>query len=206
MKYLKTIGLAILAIVAVSAVSGVASASAAEFRASAVGLALDGEQATSHKFTVTGSSITCTSAVFTGTTKSLATTTQEMHPAYSGCTAFGFVGATVNTTGCQYIFHTQTSTVDLESCTNGGIVVEASSAFGKCVMDVPNQTGINGQSWATGGTAPNRDILATSNATNVHVTVTTSTGICPISVGTHTNGTYTGTTTVKATGGEVWYA
>jgi hypothetical protein len=206
MKHLKTLGLAILAILAVSALSGAASASAAEFHASAVGLSLHGEQKSSHKFTVTGSSITCTTATFTGTTAALNTTTQKMHPSYSGCTAFGFVGATVKTEGCQYIFHTGTGTVDLEECTNGGIVVEASSAFGKCVMDTPNQTGINNQSWTTEGESPNRDILSTSNATNVKVKVTTSTGICPLTVGEHTNGTYTGTTTVKATGGEVWYS
>jgi hypothetical protein len=205
MKHLKTLGLAILAILAVSAVS-VASASAAEFHATAVGTAISGEQATSHKFTVTGSSITCTTAKFTGKTEALNSTTQKVHPEYSGCTAFGFVGATVNTTGCQYIFHTATGTVDLEECTAGGIVVEASSAFGKCVMDNPNQTGINGQSWATGGTAPNRDILATANATNIKVKVTTSTGICPLTVGEHTNGTYTGTTTMKAASGEIWYS
>jgi hypothetical protein len=205
MKHLKTIGLAILAILAVSAVS-VASASAAEFHATTKGVAISGEQATSHKFTVTGSSITCTSAKFTGTTESTASPTQKVHPEYTGCTAFGFLNATIHTEGCLYNFHTQTGTVDLEGCTTGGIVVTASSGFGSCVMDTPNQTGINGQSWATGGTSPNRDILATANATNVKVKVTTSTGICPLTVGEHTNGTYTGTTTMKAASGEIWYA
>ena len=205
MKHLKTIGLAILAIVAVSAVSGVASASAAEFHASAVGVAISGEQVEAHKFTLTGSSITCKVAKFTGKTEALNSTTQKVHPEYSECTAFGFLGATVNTEGCIYNFHTQTGTTDLESCTKGAIIVTASSAFGKCVMENPNQTGINGQSWATGGTSPNRDITATANATNIKAKVTTSTGICPLTVGEHTNGTYTGTTTMKPASGEIWY-
>src|SRR4051794_36903178 len=208
MKHLKTIGLAILAIMAVSAL-GVASASAAEFHASVLGAKVSGEQVESHKFTLTGSSITCKVAKFTGETEgtlsggSYNTPTTKAHPEYSECTAFGFLGATVDTTGCIYEFHAQTGTVDLKSCTKGGIIVTASSAFGKCVMENPNQNGINGQSWVTGGTSPNRDITATANATNIKAKVTTSTGICPLTVGEHTNGTYTGTTTMKAASGEI---
>jgi hypothetical protein len=206
MKHLKTLGLAILALVAVSALSGVASASAAEFHATEKGVAISGEQATSHKFTITGSSVTCTTAKFTGTTEATASTTQKVHPAYEGCTAFGFAGAIVNTTGCQYNFHTQTGTVDLESCTNGGITIEVNAGLGKCVTKVQNQTGINGQSWATGGSSPSRDITATSSANNIAAETTTSTGLCPLTVGKDTGGTYTGTTTMKAASGEIWYA
>ncbi|TMK58191.1 MAG: hypothetical protein E6G51_03560 [Actinobacteria bacterium] len=206
MKHLKTLGLLAVAIAALTAFVGVSSAAAAEFHASAgAGVKVTGEQATSHKFTVTGSSITCTTAKFTGTTTAATAKTQEMHPEYSGCTAFGFVGATVDTTGCQYVFDANSANVTLQSCTSGGITVTASSAFGKCVMDVSNQTGINGQSFATGGTSPNRDITVTTNSTNIKVKVTTSTGICPLTVGEHTNGAYTGTTTVKAASGELFY-
>src|SRR4051812_26332145 len=131
MKHIKTIGLAAMVIAALTAFVGVASASAAEFHATGLGVTLSGEQTgeTGHKFTVTGSSITCKSAKFSGITEGTATkegekiisytaTTQRVHPEYSECTAFGFLGATVDTTGCQYIFHTQTGTVDLEECTN----------------------------------------------------------------------------------------
>jgi len=205
MRHLKTLGLAVMAIAALAAFAGASSASAAEFHATAVGTAFTGEQTTSHKFTVTGSSVTCTTAKFTGKTEALTTTTQKAHPEYSGCTAFGFVGATVNTAGCQYVFHANTGTVDLTSCTSGEIVITASSVFGKCVIEIPNQNGINGQTFSTGGVAPNRDVVVTTNSTNIKDTVTTSTGICPLAVGSHTNATYTGTTTVDPASGEIWY-
>jgi hypothetical protein len=206
MKHLKTLGLAILALVAVSALSGVASASAAEFHASAVGVAIHGEQVTAHKFTITGSSVTCERATFTGTTEALNSTTQKVHPSYEHCTAFGFAGAIVNTTGCQYNFHTQTGTVDLESCTNGGITIEVNAGLGKCITKIPSQTGILGQSFATVGTSPSRDITETTKATNIAAETVTSTGLCPLTVGKDTGGTYTGTTTMKVASGEIWYS
>jgi hypothetical protein len=206
MKHLKTLGLLAVAIAALTAFVGVSSAAAAEFHSSGgAGVKVTGTQATSHKFTVTGSSITCTTATFTGTTAAATSTTQTVHPEYSGCTAFGFVGATVNTEGCLYHFDSNSANVKLSGCTSGGITVTASSAFGKCVMDVPNQEGINGQSFATAGTAPNRHITVTTNSSNIKVKVTTSTGICPLTVGEHSNGIYTGTTTVKPASGEIFY-
>jgi hypothetical protein len=176
-----------------------------------IGVAIHGAQTTQHKFTITGSSVTCNTATFTGTTEALTSTTQKVHPEYSGCTAFG-LPATITTTGCQYNFHTNTNpgTVDLISCNNGGyagMVIETNSFLGSCIVDIPNQIGINGQTFATAGVSPNRDINETSNATNIESKVTTSTGACPLVVGEHTNGTYTGATTMKAaTGQEIWYA
>ncbi|TMK58190.1 MAG: hypothetical protein E6G51_03555 [Actinobacteria bacterium] len=212
MKHLKTLGLVAVAIAALTAFVGVSSAAAAEFHSSiGAGVSLTGEQATSHKFTVTGSSITCTTAKFTGTTTAKTSTTQKMHPEYSGCTAFGFIGATITTTGCQYVFNSNSENVTLEGCTagSGAIVVNASNAFGKCIMEVPNQTGINGQKFATGEYVVEekkyKDITVTTNSTNIKDKVTASTGICPVSVGEHTNGAYTGTTTVKASGSDIWY-
>jgi hypothetical protein len=208
MKHLKTLGLLAVAIAALTAFVGVSSASAALFHSSGgAGVELTGEQATSHKFTVTGSSITCTTAKFTGKTAAATAETQEMHPEYSGCTAFGFVGATVDTAGCQYKFNANSANVELRGCTSGGITVTASSAFGKCVMFVKNQPGINGQSFSNGtyGTPARKDILVTSEANNIHIEIKTSTGICPVAVGTHTTGVYTGTTTVKSASGDIWW-
>jgi hypothetical protein len=206
MKHLKTLGLAALVVAAFSALIGVASASAAEFHATEAGVAISGAQVTAHKFTITGSSVTCETADFTGKTEATASPTQKAHPVYEKCTAFGFAGAIVNTAACQYNFHTQTGTVDLESCTNGGITIEVNAGLGKCIVNIPNQTGINGQSWATEGALGSRDIKATSSASNVSAETTTSTGLCPLTVGKDTGGTYTGTTTMKAASGEIWYA
>jgi hypothetical protein len=205
MKHLKTFGLAALVVAAFSALSGVASASAAEFHATEAGVAVSGEQTTGHKFTITGSSVTFTTAQVTGTTGATASTTFTLHPVYSGVTAFGFSGAIVTSTGCLYNFHTQTGTFDIVGCSAGGIIIEVNNALAKCMVDIPNQTGINGQSWATGGTFPNRDVIWTTNASNISATTTTSTGLCPLTVGKDTGVTYTGTTTITAASGEVWY-
>jgi hypothetical protein len=207
MKHLKTLGLVICAVGALTAFAGASSATAAEFHASpgTVGTAITGEQSIAHKLTVTGSSATCTTVKFAGKIEALTSTTLKLHPDYSGCTAFGFVGATIDTTGCQYLFHASTGTIDLQSCTSGEILVTASSIFGKCVVEIPHQTGINGQTFATGGGAPSRDLLIASNANDIQTNVVTSTGICPLAVGTHVNATYTGTTTVKSTSDEIYY-
>jgi len=202
MKYLKTMGLLAMLL---SAFVSASSASAAEFHAAAVGTSFSGDQVVTHKFNLTGSTITCTTARFSGKTEALTSTTLKAHPDYSGCTAFGFVGATLSSAGCNYIFHANTGTLDLEDCTLGKLTITASSAFGKCVIDIPNQTGVNGQSFSTGGTSPSRDLIIGMNVTNMQGSVVTSTGICPVSVGAHVNLGYTGTTTVKPASGELYY-
>ncbi|TMK58210.1 MAG: hypothetical protein E6G51_03655 [Actinobacteria bacterium] len=205
MKRIKTLVGVCFALAALTAVSATSSALAAEFHASGgAGVSLTGEQTESHKFTIEGSSVTCTTAKFTGTTTAATATEQKMHPEYSGCTAFGFVGATINTAGCQYVFNSNSANVNLTSCTSGGITITSSSAFGKCVVHVFNQNGINGMSYGTTGTAPNRDIHVKTGSNNISVSITESTGICPLKVGT-TVGSYTGVTTVKGAVGEVFY-
>src|SRR5436853_1387024 len=207
MKHLKNLGSVMVATMACIVAFGAPVAAAGDFYATGgAGIALTGSQSTSHKFTITGASITCTTVTYTGTTPAATFETLELHPEYSGCTVFGFVGATINTAGCQYIFNINSPTVTLKSCSAGAIVVTASNAFGKCVMEVPNQSGINGQSFGTGGPALGHDILVSSNATNISAKITTSTGICPVSVGTHSSGVYTGTTTVRAASGELMAA
>jgi hypothetical protein len=189
----------------VGALLGAASAPAAQFHASAgVGVSLKGSQATSHKFTITGSSVTCASVNFTGFSSAATSFTMHLHPEYSGCTAFGFIGATFNTAGCDFEFDSGFG-IDLRGCTAGGMIITASSAFGKCVVEIPNTLIWNGTSYATGGSSPNRDITITMNATNIGVRVATSTGICPLTVGSHTNGSYQGTTTLKSSSGELFY-
>ncbi|HET7120811.1 MAG TPA: hypothetical protein VFI17_06125 [Solirubrobacterales bacterium] len=53
------------------------------------------------KFTVDGSNVECNSANTSGTGKD-GETWGKMHPTYEGCTAFGFIGATVATAGCNF--------------------------------------------------------------------------------------------------------
>jgi hypothetical protein len=206
MKRAAAVSLVVLAISAMGCIGSAAPASAVEFHASTVGASVSGVQATLLKWTTTGTSQTCSSVKFTGKTAAVSSPTQQLHPEFSECTSFGFISSVFNTLGCQFLLHAQTGTMDLQSCASGALVVTSSSAFGRCVWEVPNQAGINGLTWATEGTSPSRDILWTLNATNIKTKVTTSTGICPLTVGEHTNTTLTGTVTLKAASGEIWYA
>ena len=113
MKHLKKLAVAAMTVAALTALVGVSSASAdMQFHASAgAGVTLTGNQTVSHKFTVKGSSVTCTTAKFKGKSAAATASTQEMEPEYTGCTAFGIAGATITTTGCVYTFHAETEKV-----------------------------------------------------------------------------------------------
>lgn len=204
MKHLKKLGLVAGVVMALAAFTGVASASAAEFHATSSGVAITGEQTTEHVFTTQGEKVTCETAKFTGKTEGTASTTQKMKPSYSGCTAFGFVGATVSTEGCVYTFHSSGS-VDLGSCEGGHATIKISVPFvATCEVQVPDQTGIGGQSFATSGSAPSRTISETSAATGIESTVTKSTGSCPLTTGSTTS-RYTGVTHITPESGEIWF-
>jgi hypothetical protein len=149
--------------------------------------------------------VTCGVVNFTGNTEALNRATQKVHPVYEGCTIFGFAGTLINTVGCQYTFHTQPGTVILKAAPMEASSSKSTPGWASASRGFRTQTGINGQSFATGGTSPSRDITETSNATNIVAETTTATGLCPLTVGKDT-GTYTGTTTVKAASGEIWYA
>jgi hypothetical protein len=199
MKYVKSMGIALVAALALTAFAGVASASAAEFHTSVGSAALTGAQSEAHVFKVQGQSVTCSTAKFTGTAAAAGhSATQQMHPEYSGCTAFGFP-ASVATAGCQYNFHATGGTVDLESCTAGQIVITVNvTGVAKCVVNVKGQTGINGQTYTN--QAENKSLVVGTASTNIAANVVTSTGLCPLTTG-ETTSTYNGTTSVVANGG-----
>jgi hypothetical protein len=196
--------------VALAAFAGAASASAAEFQQSEKESALHGAQMNTHVISVQGSEITCTTAVFAGKGgASLSEPTQTVHPEYSGCTAFSFEGATINTVGCSYKFYAETSLsggaeapVDLAGCTVGflSLTLEAPFGLAKCVVHVPNQTGINGQTYANKEVSGKKVVEVTTNSNNSRAEVLTSTGFCPLKIGSTTM-IYKGTTTVEGNEG-----
>ena len=159
--------------------------------------------------------MTCTTVIFTGSTTGATSGTLKLHPEYSGCTTFGITGATINTTGCSYVFHAETENVaetgtpyqyfDLTSCTNGGILIVSSNAFGTCELLITNQSMINGNAFENENASPNRRITMKTNATNIHFEIKKDTGICPLNTApaTETNGAFSGTTTFTPASGEI---
>jgi len=202
MNHLKKLGLMALALTAVMAVAGVASASASQFTASSTGIGITGGQTTEHVFSVEGSEVTCETAEFTGETESTASANQKAHPAYSGCTAFGFAAAEVDTTGCDYNFDANGSAA-LEGCTNGYITINVESIFNtRChvkVHDGEANSAINGISYTdNGGT-----VTVTAAANNISAEIVTSTGFCPLTVGTSNTAKYSGSTLVTPASGSI---
>ena len=201
MKHIKTLGLLAVAVMAMAAVFGTASASAAKFTASAGGLNLKTETLENHVFTVTGSNTQCKKITFAGKTEGTETTSQSVHPTYSECTAFG-LPATVSVTNCKFVLTADGISHLVKTDTSPGaeacaIHIEASSIFGKCKVTVTEQT--NEVTYSTNGA----HIDVTIHDLKVSDHVTESTGVCPLTVGTHTNASYTGKSTVQAEGGTI---
>jgi hypothetical protein len=146
----KALGLAVVAMLAMSAI--VASAAQAE-ATTAKFTAQDGtypesfsgtNTAGNEVFTTEGGSVECDSS-FSGSAAA-ASQTVEAHPVYTNCKAFGFLNATVTTTGCNYLFHITTKLalhkyqahVDVV-CTGGAVITIVAST---CEATVGAQTGL----------------------------------------------------------------
>jgi hypothetical protein len=97
----KIIGLA-LVLVAL----GTATASASEFTSEAGEAEVTATQTESgkHVLAIEGSKMECGEATFQTEGEVADGESLQVHPVYGGCKSFGFIGATVTTTGCHYLF------------------------------------------------------------------------------------------------------
>ena len=187
----KTLGLVLASVFAMSAL-GASAASAAEFHSAAHPQTITGSQSGSHVFTTNAGTVTCTTANFTGTTSAKTSATQTLAPDYNNCTAFGFINVPIHENGCAYIFNIN-GTTEVE-CPSGK-KIEITAPF--CTTTVgPQHLATGGNTFHTVGSTPNRHITTTTHISNE---------IDYNECGTNrTNGTYTGTTTVKGASGEIW--
>ena len=117
---------------------GAAAALASQFQAEKYPVKVKSESTESNNvFTVGSTKVECTTAKFESGSLSAASEDIVVHPSYEKCTAFGFVGATVNTTGCNYELSTNGDVSVL--CESGkAIEIEA----GECTVTVKGQTGL----------------------------------------------------------------
>jgi hypothetical protein len=191
----KLLGLALIAVLALTAL-GSSSASAAKFTAAKYPVTLSGTQSTSHKLTVGGSTVTCTTATFKGEGKE-ASETQTIFATYTGCTAFGFINATVTGSTCDYLLNAN-GNIAL-NCTSGDVTVDA----GPCTATLTaakNQT-LTSNTF-TNNTPAAGQVTVDTNVTNAHAEITKSEFGCPVAKGTYATSTYTGSTVVKGTDSE----
>jgi hypothetical protein len=190
---LKTLGLALVAVVALSALAAASASAAGErFHSEVEPTVITGTSTNTHVFAASGASVECTSATFRGTSNLKTETTQTVHPTYSGCTFFG-EPATVDTTGCNYVFESETvggkMPAEIE-CTPGYSIIVTSSA---CTIAFGAQKNTGGVTVTNEGAGTTRDTKVVSET---GATFAKASGpLCFLISGN--TGTYRGTTTVK---------
>jgi hypothetical protein len=208
MRNLKALGLALIAVLAMSAVVASAAQAVPQFTASVYPATATGANTKgSEAFTLDGTSVLCDSHFLVetynttnGTALHAPASTVTVTPKYSNCEAFGFLNATVNMEGCDYVFHAteQVSAgvynhhVDVVCPTGKSIKIEAAS----CRAEVKPQNGRTTVKTTNSGGA----VTVQPNVT-VSTTVTNDGFGCPLA-GTGTrNATYHGHVTVSRVGG-----
>lgn len=201
MKSLK-IGALLVAAMAVMAVTA-SAASAAEYTAAAYPVTVTGSQVGQHVFSVDGSEVKCSSATFSSANNTEATSELTIHATYSGCTAFGLVGATVDMKSCHYVFKTPsgsplTSAVKVV-CNGQPIEINVSTILGSCEVRVGEQEPAGGNTYTNlaGG-----KVTVDTEVTGIKANVVKDTGICPLSgTGERTNATYVGHSVAEGSSG-----
>jgi len=202
----KVLGLACVAVLAMSALG--ASAAQAEvkttFDMGATSGTIEGAQVGQQVFTTDAGTVTCTTSTLSGSFTAASTTEQTATPTYGGCTAFGFVGATIAMNGCDYLFKGTTTkapepaetlaTVDIICPKEKEITVTAFT----CVVHVEPQTNLEHIKFVNNKTKTPDDVDAEATLTKIKYTPTSG---CPgeFTPGKTTeDGTFNGKATVKA--------
>ncbi len=212
MKRMQIIGLALVAVFAMSAV-GVASALTdppEEFMCESYPCSSDGTNTTAHVFKTNAGTVSCSTATFTDSLSGPSPWVKAQ-ATYTGCTAFGFINANINMKDCEYEFHVTTDlqdegpdlehsgTVDVinkagatKTCAEEPITITVSGTA--CVVTVGPQTGRSTVTFTNGGSGTSRTVTVASNISGITYTQNAS---CSGGAGTFTNGTYTGSASVK---------
>jgi hypothetical protein len=207
---LTKIAAALAATLAMATVA-VSGASAAQYRSSSASVALFGE-GSFHQFIVDNSSVECNTANFEKASQNMPTSEiTNLTAGYSGCTAFGFSGATVNMGNCTYKLkqpNTVTAPHKFEAnialvCGGANPMTINSSVFGSECSVSMGGGGNNGNLQDIGlevETATGH-ILGDLAVSTMTVTKNKDNGLCPLNgTGTVNNGGYYGFLTFQASG------
>ena len=203
-RNLKVLGLAFVAMLAMSAVVASAAMAEGEFKAGAEGeINLVGKQVEgNHVFTAGSAAVECEEAIFEGSAEN-GDTVIDTHPTYNECTAFGFLGASVSTTGCDYTF-TNEGTIGEDEYT-GKVHITCSGSnkikvsAGTCALEIGSQGPLSTVKVIdTTGTSPKTIMVNADVVTGITYNVTKDGFLCPLSgTGVKTDGKYDGNTTVE---------
>lgn len=187
-----------IAALAAAAVAAPA-ATASEFTAGGYEAFTFGLQDETIVFHTNGGEAVCSTAELEGTMDQ-ASSTLGLHPVFSGCKAFGFLSATVETTGCGFTYHAgdEVSTGLWEGTLDvfcaGGSTITITAAT--CQVKIEAQSGLDGPQFANLGSG----VLAIGQyVPDVVYNITNNGLLCPLSgTGNTSDGEYTGTAQVTA--------
>jgi hypothetical protein len=171
MKRIKIIGLALAAVFAITAVAAASASAFTTFKAAKYPVEVKASQIGTNIFEIGTSKVECTTAAFVGTATADASSI-VVHPTYSGCTAFKFVGATVTTTGCNYeLFASGKVSIVCETGKKIEIVA------GSCTVKVGAQVGLEEVSYKDIA-GPPKEIEVTNKVAKIAYESNKGTG-CP---------------------------
>jgi hypothetical protein len=164
--------------------------------------AITGEQRAQEIITVKNTAgsavqIKCSVASFEGTWSKGSDTVFDLTltGTYSGCT-LGGLAATVKMNGCKTTLRgtaVQTATVDIVGCTPGKTMTVTK---GNCTISFPEQAGLSHYIFISEGSASEMDLIAQETVSGMKSIQTGSE--CPAPGATQSEGTHSGSTTIKA--------
>ncbi len=179
---LKSLGLALVAMLALSAVIA-SAASATNFTASSYPTAATAESALGNDvFKTEGGSWECKTH-YAAAALSAPSETLTVTPTWTSCKSFGFLSATVNTNGCDLVFHVS-GAMDYQ-CPSGKAITIVS---GTCEISIGAQKGLQKVDFANSA----GKISAQFTVTGISYTVLKDGFGCPFGgTGLKTGATYT---------------
>jgi DNA-binding transcriptional regulator YdaS (Cro superfamily) len=207
MRKVKLIGLTVVAVCAISAVAA-ASASAHYHIASATGGSITGSQLVQNVFTTDVGTVKCNVATFSGEQATETANELTIRPTYEKCNLAG-QSVEVNTKECDYLFTEPTTTegadtshaiVDVKCNAGQAIVIKDKSGLG-CEVKVAEQTPEGVVEFKNTTEVSPPDVDVESLVTGIHYSWTAGCPNAEKKAGSDTNGTYTGTVTVKGESG-----
>jgi hypothetical protein len=189
---LRTLGLASAVFIAIGALAASGASAAGErFHSEVEPTILTGVNTNTFVISMAGANTECTSATLSGTAPLKTEATMTLHPTYSNCTFLG-EPATLDTTGCNFVFGSETVAGKLPvetECTTGYSIKLTSPG---CTLTFGPQKDTGGLTVTNESSGSTRDFKA---VWEVGVFFSKSGSLCFLISGT--TGTIKGTMTVK---------
>jgi hypothetical protein len=146
-------------------------------------------------YVFTGGTWKCSTRSYAGTSTTVSSTTISLTPSFSGCTE----SPTIDINGCEYRYHTGKEGVSTQGmsivCPAGKAIVITSST---CHVTIPAQSGLIGVTYTNEGSGKTRDVKITHSITGLKYSQVKK-NFPGCTEGEFTNGTYSGSTTLKGT-------